>query len=468
MPLLKKEEKKINNNNVKANHNDNSKGRLGKLCLTIAILCFGAKIAVFEHLNRTQPDIFTPCSTLCAGQTVSLVVLIFAMWKDIFNFEEVKKIPLITWFWMSLGTMLFTVLSPMLLYNGLTTVNVTRATIIQRFEVVHLLLLAKPLGIAKKWPSKWEIINCILIVIGIMLTLILSFEMYIGHMDYIVSSGELLIYLSTICDPLSIIINKRYLKNIPIGFFAFYRQFLGTIIYHLIAVSRGVNIFCFTTSTNQTLWLNMLWFGPCFTAIPKVCILYAMFNCEPLTLTFGTNMLFVISIAFAAIIMGENPCRVHMIGILIIVFAILSGLAREVKRAFKQKGLSQQGNLIQAVETGQVGADIEYELFTEDGRDDDDGENETSGLLKFYDAIDYSTYNSDDTTTYSDSENDFPPGADDNLHIHELRQRSGKSFPQNFHHYLYDDDNNNGNKSTTQNHVTVYSDPLVQTEFMML
>ena len=92
MPLLKKEEKKINNNNVKANHNDNSKGRLGKLCLTIAILCFGAKIAVFEHLNRTQPDIFTPCSTLCAGQTVSLVVLIFAMWKDIFNFGKTMKL----------------------------------------------------------------------------------------------------------------------------------------------------------------------------------------------------------------------------------------------------------------------------------------------------------------------------------------------------------------------------------------
>ena len=98
----------------------------------------------------------------------------------------------------------------------------------------------------------------------------------------------------------------------------------------------------------------------------------------------------------------------------------------------------------------------------------DDGENETSGLLKFYDAIDYSTYNSDDTTTYSDSEKDFPSDADDNLHIHELRQRSGKAFSQNFHHYLYDDDNNNGDKSTTQNHVTVYSDPLVQTEFTML
>jgi hypothetical protein len=212
----------------------------------------------------------------------------------------------------------------------------------------------------------------------------------------------------------------------------------------------------------------MLWFGPCFTAIPKVCILYAMFNCEPLTLTFGTNMLFVISIAFAAIIMGENPCRVHIIGILIIVFAILSGLAREVKRAFKHKGLSQQGNLIQAVETGQAGADIEYKLFTEDGRDDNDEENKTSGLLKFYDAIDYSTYtgSSDDTTTYSDSK--IAPDADDNLHIHELRQRSGESFSQNFHHYLHDDDNNNGDKSTTQNHVTVYSDPLVQTEFTML
>ena len=49
----------------------------------------------------------------------------------------------------------------MLLYNAVKTVNVTRATIIQRCEVLNLLFLAKPLGIAEKWPSKWEICNCI-------------------------------------------------------------------------------------------------------------------------------------------------------------------------------------------------------------------------------------------------------------------------------------------------------------------
>lgn len=119
-----------------------------------------------------------------------------------------------------------------------------------------------------------------------------------------------------------------------------------------------------------------------------------MFNTEPIVLTFGTNLLFVIEIASAAIIRNENPCRVHLIGILIIVFAILSGLAREVKRSFAQKGLSQQGQLTQAAETGQAGVDIGYRLFTDDVEvvavDDDDFTEHP--LLKLYDVFDYSNY----------------------------------------------------------------------------
>eukprot|EP00943_MAST-04B_sp_MAST-4B-sp1_P009950 g9950.t1 len=288
--------------------------------------------------------------------------------------------------------MLFTVASPMLFYEGLETVNVTRAAIIKRFEVIHLMLLAKPLGIAEKWPSKWETINCIILVLGIVLTLVLSYDAFMGHTNYILQSGEFLIYLSTICDPLSIIINKRFINDVPLGFFAFYRQFLGTIALHMINLSRGVNVFCFNSVSNQTLWLNMLWYGPGFTAIPKICILYAMFNCEPIILTFGTNLLFVIEIASAAIIRQENPCRVHLIGILIIVFSILSGLAREIKRSFAQKSLSQQGHLTVAAETGQAGVDIGYRLLTDDVRIVDEDDNFKNPLLKFYDAIDYSTY----------------------------------------------------------------------------
>ena len=52
-------------------------------------------------------------------------------------------------------------------------------------------------------------------------------------MAYILSDGE----LETLCDPISIIINKRFLKDVPIGFFVCYRQILGTILASLF---RGV------------------------------------------------------------------------------------------------------------------------------------------------------------------------------------------------------------------------------------
>ena len=77
---------------------------------------------------------------------------------------------------------------------------------------------------------------------------------------YIVSDDELIFFISTLCDPISIIINKRFVTNVPIGFVC-YRQILGTILYHCIALSRGVNVFCFTSSTVPKLWINMLWFG---------------------------------------------------------------------------------------------------------------------------------------------------------------------------------------------------------------
>ena len=98
---------------------------------------------------------------------------------------------------------------------------------------------------------------------------------------------------------------------------------------------------------------------------------------------------FLIQLAFAAIIRGENPCQVHIIGIGIITFAIISGLAREVKRAFNNKGLSQQGTLTQAAETGGINAQgpssAEYHLLLDD--DDDEVEGEEHPLMTLYNAI---------------------------------------------------------------------------------
>ena len=109
-------------------------------------------------------------------------------------------------------------------------------------------------------------------------------------------------------------------------------------------------------------------------------------------------MLFLIQIAFAAIIRGENPCHVHLIGIGIITFGILSGLAREVKRAWHEKGLSQQGTLTQAAETGGINvqgqSSAEYHLFT--GDDDDEVEPEEHPLMGLYDAIGYGPDPSED------------------------------------------------------------------------
>ena len=100
-------------------------------------------------------------------------------------------------------------------------------------------------------------------------------------------------------------------------------------------------------------------------------------------------MLFLIQLAFAAIIRGENPCQVHIIGIAIITFAIISGLAREVKRSFNNKGLSQQGKLVQAAETGEVDAegpsDIQYQALLDD--DDEGVEGEEHPLMTLYNAI---------------------------------------------------------------------------------
>ena len=92
----------------------------------------------------------------------------------------------------------------------------------------------------------------------------------------------------------------------------------------------------------------------------------------------------------------ENPCQVHLIGIAIITFGILSGLAREVKRAWHEKGLSQQGTLTQAAETGEINMRVnpmQNQSFI-DG--DDDDEIEEHPLMALYDAISYGPDPSED------------------------------------------------------------------------
>ena len=317
---------------------------LGTLALIVAVLMFGSKLTVLKLLYEWDDKVFTPCSTICAGQTVSLVFLLVFFRKDAFDFKMIKTIKPKTWFWMSVGTLIFNVIGQYFQNTGLKTVTVTRASIIGRFDTVHLMLLAKPLGIASKAPSKWELSNCFLIVVGIVLTIVLSHTGVLGETDYFIGAGEIFIYITSLCEPISIIINKRFVSHVPIGFFIVYRQVTGTLIYHLFSLVRGVNVFCFTSASSFKLWSTMLWYGPLFTALPKACILYAMFNCDPMVLAIGINLVFMVQI-LTAILRGENPCQIHSIGILIVAASILSAITREVKRAYAKKAASQQAKL---------------------------------------------------------------------------------------------------------------------------
>ncbi len=312
----------------------------GKMLLLTAVTLLGMKSAAFKYLNKSDKNLFTPCSTICTSQTITLFV-IFIFKKDDVVWERITAVRSKEWLAMCGIALAFNVFGPFLEYGALDAgMSNSDKSILAQLSPLYLMMLAKPAGVRQDWPSKTETFIVGIMFLGMLMSFVVP-SLVLGK-PVLEQMGPgvspLFMVLAALADPISILLNKRYLRGVPIGILCVFRNLVGTVVYHAVALYRGKNPFCFSFGDPRavTLWLNMLWYGGLLTAIPKICFLMAILRCSPLTLSIGINALFFINLLAGAVILGESPSGLRAYGIGTIGFALCLTIYTEYRKALKQ------------------------------------------------------------------------------------------------------------------------------------
>lgn len=121
---------------------------------------------------------------------------------------------------------------------------------------------------------------------------------------------------------------KAWLRGVPLGLLALFRVIVGTVFYHLLALAQG--------STPELerlydwhLWRCMLWFGFVFVLLGQALWLLALRECDPGLISLGTSFMFILNMAWAAVLLKRFPTHGEYLGGAMILVSVLSGLWEE-------------------------------------------------------------------------------------------------------------------------------------------
>jgi hypothetical protein len=112
----------------------------GEIYLALTLIIISSNNSVFALLNSWDEEVFTPCTVLCVSNTIG-VVFVLAYYKFIdctLTMSEVEKVSASDWAWLTVGTLLYSVVGPLLLFLGVAKLGVPTVTILQRLESVNV------------------------------------------------------------------------------------------------------------------------------------------------------------------------------------------------------------------------------------------------------------------------------------------------------------------------------------------
>lgn len=296
----------------------------GFVYLCIAMAIFSSSSSAYYWLNHFDPEVFDQCTVLCASNMVGLLfVLIF--YRHWLTKETFKSLSVWDWLWLLLGSFFYSVLAPFLFMSGLDTVTVADAAILSRMESINILVLA--FVFLGQNVTRWAMFNAMLTFLGIVCTLVspLLFRQDAGF-----STGNVLILASGWAYSLSLLISMKTLRTIPVAVVAIFRVAIGTLMFHLLIVFMGGDTM---ELYNSRLWTYIGPYGLVWVFGGQVFWLLALSNVSPVTLSVGTTCLFVLTIFWSIVALGQLPTESQWIGVAIITASIASSIAEKIHAA---------------------------------------------------------------------------------------------------------------------------------------
>lgn len=221
--------------------------------------------------------------------------------------------------------------------------SVPTLAIVEMLEPVEFLLLATCLLPGER-RNRWIVTNMGLLVLGVVLGLVLQPALNGGVLPP--AKGVAFLIIGGAGYTLAEVIGHIYLDRIPVGIYGMARVVLGTLFYHLLAFLEGDASDRFVGIRNlysPRLWEQMAWYGFLFVAVGQWLWLNALTRCRPQTITLGTSSLFLLNMAFSAIILGVAPTGAEYVGGAIILVSIGSSLM-ETRHHERQGDDEEQGS----------------------------------------------------------------------------------------------------------------------------
>ena len=91
----------------------------GEAILLACLLLLSSQNSVFSYLNSIDAYIFSPCSVLCSANACSVVFFgVYSILRNDIKQEDLLKITLMQWVWLTVGSILYSVIGPLLLFSA--------------------------------------------------------------------------------------------------------------------------------------------------------------------------------------------------------------------------------------------------------------------------------------------------------------------------------------------------------------
>lgn len=316
----------------------------GQAFLWVAVAIFGASSAVTRRLTELGAQHFiggrnpiSLCNVLFVGNLCALMVLVMIHWRQL-NRSVLGQLSGKEWAGMILVAFLSGALAPGLIFQALSQTAVNNVVLIGRLEPP--LTLALSVWLLRERVNVWQVMGAIAAFIGVTLTILLqpptAAMMTMGHFG--IGVGELLAAVGAVVLSTSAIINRKRLKQVPLGLLTMFRTALGTVIFFSLAlILYGRDHFAGVLS--PFLWQWMLLYGSVIVVVGQSFWLTGLRSSSLSIATLISSFTPIVAILASYFILGESPTQAQYIGGSIILLGIFLGQVGIQRRRLTQRRL---------------------------------------------------------------------------------------------------------------------------------
>eukprot|EP01063_Lacrimia_lanifica_P020436 TRINITY_DN27749_c0_g1_i1.p1 TRINITY_DN27749_c0_g1~~TRINITY_DN27749_c0_g1_i1.p1 ORF type:complete len:435 (+),score=96.45 TRINITY_DN27749_c0_g1_i1:96-1400(+) len=268
----------------------------GVLALAVSVILFSLVPTAIQLMYAHDPDVFTPCAILCAGNMVALLAFPLAFSSDLTR-DALTKLTRRELYAMLTSTVLYGAVGPALQFTALQSIPVRTMAVLQRLESVNILVLSAVFSEANV--TKWTKGNSVAIVMCVVAYL------YFGDPASHDATGSALLLVAGWAYSVSLYITKTELNRVAPGQIVVFRAAFGTVFYHILSAILGKETYKHLYSF--ALWRWMVWYGLLFVFLGQLTWTTALLNNPPALLSVGITALFPLQILWSVWVLGDWP-----------------------------------------------------------------------------------------------------------------------------------------------------------------